>query len=130
MFQGISHVVIAVKDLDKQIANYEALLGIPAVDRREDPERGMQMAFFRFENTHIELVSNLGDHGPIAKRLAERGEGVHFFGLRVDDLDATVEGLRGTDIRLVTDPGSTLGSGGMMLVHPSSVGGALIRILE
>ena len=130
MFKGISHIVVAVKDLDRQIANYEALLGIKAVDRREDPERGMQMAFFRFGETHIELVSNLGDHGPITKRLAEHGEGTHLFGLRVDDLDATVERLGDTSVRLASDPGSSQGSGGMVLVHPSSAGGALIRLLE
>ena len=125
MFQGLSHVVIAVKDLDAQVANYEKVLGMPAVDRRETPERGMRVAFFRFPNgTHLELVSNIGEDGPIAKRLRELGEGIHFYGLRVDDLAATVQGLKDDDVRVVSDPTT-----GIAFVHPSQLGGALMRLI-
>jgi len=125
VFEGISHVVIVVKDLDEQIANYEKIFGMPAVDRRENPERGMRVAFFRFPNgTHVELVSNIGEDGPIAKRLRERGEGVHFYGLRVDDLPATVESLTSNDVGVVNDPTT-----GIAFVHPRHTAGALMRLI-
>jgi methylmalonyl-CoA/ethylmalonyl-CoA epimerase len=125
VFQGISHVVIAVEDLDAQVANYEKILGQSAVDRRESPERGMKVAFFRFPNgTHIELVSNIGEDGPIAKRLRELGEGIHFYGLHVDDLGAKVGELKAQDIRVVSDPTT-----GIAFVHPSELGGALMRLI-
>ena len=47
-------------------------------ERRENAPAGMKMAFFHFAESYVELVSNLGDDGPIAKRLADRGEGVHI----------------------------------------------------
>ena len=87
MFQGVDHVVIRVKDLESAISNYENIYGTEVTERGETPEAGMQQAYFRFAETFIELVSNVGDDGIIAKSLESRGEGVHLVAMRVDDID-------------------------------------------
>src|SRR5204863_5421552 len=89
MFKGVDHVVIAVKDLDAAVGRYETIYDTKVSDRNEAPAAGMAMAFFRFGDSYIELVSNLGDQGPIAKRLNELGEGVHLVAMKVDDVDKT-----------------------------------------
>lgn len=130
MFKGIDHVVVAVKDLDAAVQNYETLYGVAVSERREAPAAGMKMAFFRFADSFMELVSNIDDTGPIAKRLAERGEGVHLIAMQVDDIDAAVADLRGKGVRLVGDPGPGNPVKGQVFVHPSFTGGVLTQLVQ
>ena len=130
MFKGVDHVVVAVKDLDAAVGNYEAIYGTSVSDRSEAPAAGMKMAFFRFGDSYVELVSNLGDEGPIARRLAERGEGVHLVAMKVDDLEKTLEQLRAKGVRLVGDPGPGNPVRGQVFVHPSATGGVLTQLVQ
>ena len=130
MFKGVDHVVIAVKDLDAAVARYEAIYGTSVSERREAAPAGMKMAFFRFPESYVELVSNLGDEGPIAKRLEERGEGVHLIAMQVEDLDKTLAALREAGIRLVGDPGAGNPVKGQVFIHPSMTGGVLTQLVQ
>lgn len=128
MIKGIDHVVIAVKDLEASVKQYEQIYGMPVSDRLQNEAMGMNMAFFRFGDTYIELVSNLGDQGPIAKRLAEKGEGVHLVAMKTDDMDKTLADLRSKNVRLSGDPGPGNPVKGMVLVHPSATNGVLTQL--
>ncbi len=130
MFQGIDHVVIAVKDLDAAVGRYETIYGTNVSDRSEAPTAGMAMAFFRFDSSYLELVSATSDQGPIAKRLAEQGEGVHLVAMRVDDLEKTLGELRDKGIRLVGDPGPGNPVKGQVFIHPSMTGGVLTQLVQ
>ena len=130
MFKGIDHVVVAVKDLDAAVKTYETLYGVEVSERREAPAAGMKMAFFRFADSFMELVSNIDDQGPIAKRLAEKGEGVHLIAMQVDDIDKAVADLRDKGIRLVGDPGPGNPVKGQVFVHPSVTGGVLTQLVQ
>jgi methylmalonyl-CoA/ethylmalonyl-CoA epimerase len=129
MIKGVDHVVIAVKDLDASVKQYEAIYGMPVSDRSEAAAAGMKMAFFRFGDHYIELVSNLGEGGPIAKRLADKGEGVHLVAMKVDDMDKTLADLRGKSVKLVGDPGAGNPVKGQVFVHPSATGGVLTQLV-
>ena len=130
MFKGVDHVVIAVKDLDGAVGRYETIYGAAVSDRSEAPAAGMAMAFFRFGDSYIELVSATGDQGPIAKRLEEQGEGVHLVAMKVDDIDATLTELREKGIRLVGDPGPGNPVKGQVFIHPSVTGGVLTQLVQ
>jgi lactoylglutathione lyase/methylmalonyl-CoA/ethylmalonyl-CoA epimerase len=130
MFKGVDHVVVAVKDIEASIGRYEAIYGTGVSDRSENAQAGMTMAFFRFPDSYVELVSNLGDQGPIAKRLEERGEGVHLIAMKVDDLDKTLAELREKGVRLVGDPGPGNPVRGQVFVHPSYTGGVLTQLVQ
>ncbi len=130
MFKGVDHVVVAVKDLDAAVGRYEAIYGRPVSERNEAAAAGMKMAFFRFEDSYVELVSNLGDEGPIAKRLADRGEGVHLVAMKVDDMDKTLADLRAKGVRLVGDPGPGNPVRGQVFIHPIETGGVLTQLVQ
>ena len=130
MFKGVDHVVVAVKDLDASVGKYEAIYGTKVSDRSEAPAAGMKMAFFRFVDSYVELVSNIDDQGPIARRLAERGEGVHLVAMKVDDLEKSVAELREKGVRLVGDPGPGNPIRGQVFVHPSETGGVLTQLVQ
>ena len=128
--KGLDHVAIAVKDLDAAVGRYETLYGTSVSDRSEAAQAGMKMAFFRFDDSYVELVSNLGNEGPIAKRLEERGEGVHLIAMKVDDLEKSVAELREKGVRLVGDPGPGNPIRGQVFVHPSFTGGVLTQLVQ
>jgi methylmalonyl-CoA epimerase len=130
MFKGLDHLVVAVKDIDASVAKYEAIYGAPVSDRSENAQAGMKMAFFRFGDSYVELVSNLGDQGPIATRLEQRGEGVHLVAMKVDNLEKTLADLRAKGVRLVGDPGPGNPVRGQVFVHPSETGGVLTQLVE
>ncbi len=130
MFTGVDHVVIAVKDLDAAVGRYETIYGTPVSERNQAPAAGMAMAFFRFADSYIELVTAVGDQGPIAKRLADMGEGIHLVAMRVDDVDKTVAELRDKGIRLVGDPGPGNPVKGQVFIHPSVTGGVLTQLVQ
>ena len=130
MFKGVDHVVIAVKDLEEKIGQYEAIYGTSVSDRSESERGGMKMAFFRFDDSYIELVTNWGDEGPIARRLNDQGEGIHLVAMKVDDLSATVAHLRGAGVRLIGDPGEGNPVTGQVFIHPSVTGGVLTQLVE
>ncbi len=130
MFKGVDHVVIAVKDLDAAVSNYESIYDTSVSDRSEAPAAGMAMAFFRFGDSYIELVGATGDEGPIAKRLAKQGEGVHLVAMNVDDIDKTLSELRGKGIRLVGDPGEGNPVTGQVFIHPAVTGGVLTQLVQ
>jgi methylmalonyl-CoA/ethylmalonyl-CoA epimerase len=130
MFKGVDHVVVAVKDLDAAVGRYEAIYGTAVSDRNENAPAGMKMAFFRFGDSYVELVSNLGEEGPIAQRLASRGEGVHLIAMKVDDLDKTLADLREKGVRLVGDPGAGNPVRGQVFVHPAETGGVLTQLIQ
>jgi methylmalonyl-CoA/ethylmalonyl-CoA epimerase len=130
MFKGVDHVVIAVKDLDAAVARYETIYGAPVSERREAEAAGMKMAFFRQGESFVELVSNLGEGGPIAKRLADRGEGVHLIAMKVEDIARAVDELRGKGVRLVGDPGPGNPIKGQVFIHPQETGGVLTQLVQ
>ncbi len=130
MFNGVDHVVIAVKDLDAAVGRYESIYNTNVSDRSESPAAGMTMAFFRFGDSYVELVSATGDTGPIAKRLADLGEGVHLVAMKVDDINKTLEDLRAKGIRLVGDPGPGNEVKGQVFIHPSVTGGVLTQLVQ
>ena len=130
MFKGVDHVVIAVKDLDEKVKQYEAIYSQPVSDRSEAAAAGMAMAFFRFGDSYIELVSNLGAEGPIAKRLENQGEGVHLVAMKVDNIEKTLDDLRAKGVRLVGDPGAGNPVKGQVFIHPAVTGGVLTQIVE
>ena len=130
MFKGVDHIVVAVKDLDASIGRYETIYGTQVSDRSEAPQAGMKMAFFRFGDSYVELVSNLGNDGPIAKRLEDRGEGVHLIAMKVDDLEKTVAELREKGVRLVGDPGPGNPIRGQLFIHPQETGGVLTQLVQ
>lgn len=130
MFAGVDHVVIAVKDLDAAIKQYEAIYGIPVADRGKPAGAGFENAYFRFGDTFLELISPLSDQGPVAKRVAASGDGPYLIAMRVDDLQATLADLRAKGVRLLGDPGPDKPATGQVFIHPGSAGGVLTQLVQ
>lgn len=130
MFKGIDHVVIAVKDLDGTISQFEQTYGVGVSDKGEPQGAGFKNAYFRFDDGYLELVSPTNENGPVGRRVAASGDGVYLIALRVDDLEKSVQELRDKGVRLVGDPGPGNPIKGQIFLHPSAAGGVLTQLVQ
>ncbi|MEW5795557.1 MAG: methylmalonyl-CoA epimerase [Candidatus Zixiibacteriota bacterium] len=133
----ISHVGIAVRDLDAAIEKYRALLGCEPVSVHDVPDQQVRAAFFDRANSRldsggrVELLQATSPDSPIARFIAKRGEGLHHICIYVDDLPETLARLKSSGRRLI-DEVPRIGADGhrIAFVHPADTHGVLFELEE
>ena len=136
----ISHIGIAVADLEKGTALYESILGRKVSRVVDVPDQNVRVAIFSPTGSghpaaggggSIELVAAVGQNSPISRFLMKRGEGLHHVCVVVDDIERRLNVLREAGFRLI-DEKPQMGADGRRIafVHPSSTGGVLIELEE
>ena len=97
MISSVDHLIIAVKNLDQSINDYEKVLGISPCWKGKHTELGTKNALFNFENTYLELLSPC-DAGPgtefINTLLAENGDHLAGIALGTQNIEHTKEALK------------------------------------
>jgi methylmalonyl-CoA epimerase len=132
MFAGMDHVGVAVKNLDEAVKVYRDALGFKLEGIHVLTERKVKVAFLSSGGeTDIELLEPLSDDSTIAKFLETRGEGIHHFAVKVDDVEATLEDLKRKGVTLI-DEKPKAGAEGKKIafVHPKSTHGVLLELVQ
>jgi len=128
---GVQHIGIAVKDIEASIANFENLLGIKCGEREKIAASRVEVAFFDFGNTHVELVSPIDPESPISRFLEERGNGIHHICFDVEGIDEWLDTLKAKGVRLIDETPRKGGSGHRVaFVNPGSASGILLELSE
>jgi len=127
---GLDHLGIAVKSLNSAKRIYEKL-GLSVSEQEEVPAEKVRLVMIPVGQTRLELLEPTSDDSAVAKFIAKRGEGMHHVCLRVPDLTAAVQKLKGDGVRLISED-IKVGAGGhrYVFVHPSSAGGVLLELVE
>ena len=126
----IDHLGIAVKSLADARKFYEKL-GLQVMPEETVEDENVRVAMVPVGESRIELLEPSSPDSTIAKFLEKRGQGLHHVALHVSDLAGTVERLKASGIRLISDD-IKIGAGGHLyvFVHPSSAGGVLLELVE
>jgi methylmalonyl-CoA epimerase len=126
----IDHLGIAVKSLAAAKGIYEKL-GLSVSAEETIPAEQVRLVMVPVGESRLELLEATSENSPIAKFIAQRGEGLHHVSLRVPDLTAAVERLKKNGVRLGSE-NIKIGAGGhrYIFVHPSSAGGVLLELVE
>ena len=125
----LDHVGIAVRDLEEARESYKKL-GLEEVGREEVPDQGVELVVFRLGEVRLELLRPLGE-GPLASFLERRGGGLHHLAIEVADIDGELRRLREAGVRLVDGrPRRGFGGSRIAFIHPGSMGGVLIELVE
>ncbi len=130
MIRRISHIGIAVSDLDKGIEFYEKL-GLKLEGTEEVPSQMVKVAFFPCGDTRIELLAPTSEDSPVAKYIERRGEGVQHIAFAVDDLPSELQKAEENEIRLIDkEPRPGAHHADIAFLHPKSTLGVLIELCK
>lgn len=130
MIKKLSHIGIAVKDLDEAIKMYEKL-GLTLETTEEVPSQKLKVAFFKIGDTRIELLAATSEDSPIAKFIEKRGEGVQHIAFGVDDLEAELKDKAEKGFQLIDEvPRPGAHGAKIAFLHPRSTKGVLIELCK
>ncbi|MCK9557339.1 MAG: methylmalonyl-CoA epimerase [Candidatus Cloacimonetes bacterium] len=130
MVKHISHIGIAVKDLEAGIAFYQKL-GLTLEGTEEVPSQMVKVAFFPVGNTRIELLAPTSEESPIAKFIEKKGEGIQHIAFAVEDLPDALKKSEEEGIRLIDkEPRPGAHGADIAFLHPKSTGGVLIELCK
>jgi len=127
----ISHIGIAVRDLEAALPLYTDVLGLSLEGVETVESEGVKVAFLRIGETRIELLEPLGPDSPIASFLEKRGEGIHHIALEVDGIEERLSLLSEKGIRLINErPKQGAHGARIAFLHPKATGGVLYELCE
>ena len=130
MIKKVSHIGIAVKDLDEGIALYQKL-GLTLEGVEEVPSQMVKVAFFPVGDTRIELVAPTSEDSPVAKFIEKRGEGVQHIAFAVDNLEDALKETEEKGIRLIDKtPRPGAHKADIAFLHPKSTLGVLMELCK
>lgn len=127
----ISHIGIAVWDLQQQVAFYRDIMGLTYVGTEVVEEQQVRVAIFRVGESAIELLEPTSPDSPVAKHLEKKGEGIHHLAYDVEGIQQTLENLQSEGVRLI-DQSPRRGAHGKRIafIHPKSTFGVLTELCE
>ncbi len=130
MIKKISHIGIAVKDLEEASKFYEKM-GLKVESTEVVESQKVKVAFISVGDVRIELLSATSEDSPIAKYIEKRGEGIQHLALSVDDLPAELEKAEENGIRLIDKvPRPGAHGADIAFLHPKSTNGVLLELCK
>jgi methylmalonyl-CoA epimerase len=131
LFTEIDHVAIAVNDLEAAIAYYRDTYGCEVEHREVVEKDGIEEVLLRVADSYIQLLTPSRDDSTVAKFLANKGEGLHHIGYRVDSCAEALQSVKAHGHRVLDEvprPGSRGTT--VAFVHPKTAFGTLIELVQ
>jgi len=127
----ISHIGIAVADLEQQKRFYQQVLGLELLGEEEVADQQVRVAMFAVGESRIELLEPTGPESPVARFLERRGEGVHHVAYEVEQLEPALARLKEREVRLI-DEEPRPGAEGQQIafIHPKASFGVLTELCQ
>ena len=131
MLTEIDHVAIAVLDLEAAIAWYQEVFGATVAHRERVESDGVEEALIAVADSYVQLLTPTRDDSPVAKYLANKGEGLHHIGYRVADCAVALQSIKDAGGRVI-DEAPRPGSRGttVAFLHPKTAFGTLIELVQ
>jgi methylmalonyl-CoA/ethylmalonyl-CoA epimerase len=127
----IEHIGIAVSNLESASILYEKLFGEPAYKFEEVISEGVKTAFFKNGPNKIELLEAINPESPIAKFIAQKGEGIHHIAFEVADILIEISRLKNEGFIILNElPKKGADNKLVAFLHPKSTNGVLIELCQ
>jgi methylmalonyl-CoA/ethylmalonyl-CoA epimerase len=132
MIRRISHLGLAVRDLEAAVRLYQEVFGLELEHRWVSEADRMEAASFRVGAIEIELMQPLEEDSPVGRFIARRGEGIHHIAYKVDDVAEALARARESGIETIDEKPRTGGDGrtNIGFLHPRSTFGVLTELEE
>ena len=130
LLERFDQVGILVKDIDEAAQKIEDVLGLSATVKREASDEGYRAAIVPLRVGRLLLLQPTTDDSPLAKQLAERGEGMHHVSFHVDDVEQATSEIKERGGSFVVDVPRQGITGRNTIISPESTGGVPVEIKE
>ncbi len=129
MIKQISHLGIAVKNLEEAREFYRSVFGLESSEPITGGEGTIRVSMVQVGGILIELLQPVGNEGVMAKFLEKHGEGFHHICYEVEDINAEVASLKAAGIEVLGEvkPGA---EGMSVFLHPRGTHGVLVELVE
>jgi methylmalonyl-CoA/ethylmalonyl-CoA epimerase len=129
MIKQISHLGMAVKDLQEAREFYRTVLGLESADPIPAGEGTIQVSMIKVGEVMIELLQPVGNEGVMAKFLEKHGEGFHHICYEVEDIHEAVSSLKASGMEVLGEPRP--GAEGIsVFLRPRGTHGVLVEFVE
>lgn len=127
----ISHIGIAVHNIEEAAKFYTQVLGLKLEGVQEVPDQKVKVAFLPIGEVRVELIEPTSPESPVAKYLEKSGPGIHHIAYQVADVAAEVEKLKAAEVKMV-DQTPRRGAHDTLIafVHPKASGGVLTELVQ
>ena len=129
----ISHIGIAVPDIDAYINIFKDTLGLRFSGTEEVPAQKVKVAFLEIGESRIELLQPTADDSPVQKFLAKNDNQpkFHHIAIEVENVEESLEKAKSDGLRLI-DETPRVGAGGAKIafLHPKSTAGVLTELCQ
>ncbi len=127
--EKVSHIGIAVENIEQSLAFYQHTLGLEVEAVEEVTSEQVRVAFLPIGETRIELLEPLSDESPIRKFISKKGEGIHHIALEVNDISKRLQQYQEEGIPLInTEPKQGAHDSQIAFLHPKASGGVLFEL--
>ena len=130
MIKKVHHIGIAVKDIKESAALFERLFGVKPHIEEAHGQQVTEAVFKIGDGVEIDLIEPMGPDSTVARFLEQRGEGLHHIAMEVDDIDTELKAMEEKGVRLIDKEGREGVAGQIGFLHPKSVNGVLIELLQ
>ena len=129
MIKQISHLGIAVKNLEEAREFYRSVFGLESSEPIIGSDGTIKVSMVEVGGVLIELLQPAGNEGVMAKFLKKRGEGFHHICYEVEDINAEIASLKAAGIEVLGEikPGV---EGRSAFLHPRGTHGVLVELVE
>jgi methylmalonyl-CoA/ethylmalonyl-CoA epimerase len=137
VFDRISHIGILVADREKALSIWRDQFGLKQFAEMKIEVEGIHSVLLSVSGNAGEMAIELMEpldktdmSNPVARRLAEKGEGFYHIAVVVDNVAEAGEQLKQRGLRLVERPSVAEGDAARWLVHPRAANGVMVEGVE
>lgn len=137
MFDRISHIGIVVADREKALSIWRDLFGLKQFAEMRIEVEGIHSVFLSVSGKAGEMAIELMEpldktdmSNPVARRLAQKGEGFYHIAVVADDVAKAGRLLKQGGLSLIERPAVGDADAGRWLVHPREANGVMVEGLE
>jgi methylmalonyl-CoA/ethylmalonyl-CoA epimerase len=127
--EKLEHIGISVKNLEQANSVFAKLLGREHYKIEEVASEGVRTSFFEIGGVKIELLEATREDSPIAKFIAQRGEGIHHLAFDVQDLGKSISAYQEKGFTPINSmPKKGADDKMICFLHPKSTQGVLVEL--
>ena len=125
------HIGIAVKNLEISVPLFQKLLNTACYKVENVESEMVKTAFFKLEDTKIELLESTAEDGVISRFIEKKGEGIHHIALAVNDINQEIQRLKSEGFVFINEtPKKGADNKLVCFMHPKNTNGVLIELCQ